>query len=134
MTAEYFPSQPRWQFGYALETSGWKSLGQGRHRAVWHRGNCVIKVPLNMSGLSDNTYERSQWSRYRDRGYIKYASCRMIGNFLLLMEYAKFVGPISDGDGYIPYEKVPEWAYSVDCWQVGYNKKLEIVAYDYGLT
>ena len=129
-----FPNRPRLQFQKILKASGWKYIGPGRHREVWHRGNYVIKIPLCMNGLSDNFHERSVWSKHRDHGYIKYASCRMVGNFLLLMEYARFVGPDSDETGYFTYSKSPEWGYSIDCGQIGYNKRGRIVAYDYGLT
>ena len=99
---------------------------------VFRHGDFVIKVPLNEEGLHDNWRERSVWLRYgKTRGYIKYARCRLWGP-LLVMEYAKYPGPGTEEDGYLPLKNCPEWAYAVDCWQVGYNKSGEIVAYDYG--
>lgn len=111
-------------------------LGEGRNRQVWRRGNYVVKVPLNEYGIGDNYHEADTYRRsLREKMPCKYARCRLVGpnSTLLVMEYTKYVGPLSDQDGYIVYENCPTWAYSLDCWQVGYNRAGEIVAYDYGL-
>lgn len=55
------------------------------------------------------------------------------------MEYAAYPGPHSIPDmigaqwDYIPYQYQPEWCGAIDCRQVGYNIRGEIVAYDYGI-
>jgi hypothetical protein len=87
-------------------------IGEGRHRRVYQHGNYVIKVPLNEWGETDNWRERDLWLEYGyDRGYVKYARCRLLGN-VLVMQRANFPGPLSEPNGYIPWDKCPEWAYS----------------------
>lgn len=114
-------------------TPKWEYVGTGRHRQVWRRGDYVIKVPMSERGVHDNWHERRMWLKYRKSDYIPYASCRLIGNFFLLMEYAHNIGPLSDERGHIPFNKLPEWASYVDSQQVGYNRHGQIVAYDYGV-
>jgi|SRR5579859_2584968 len=107
-------------------------LGSGRHRSVWRHGNYVIKVPMCEKGIYDNFHERYVWlNRNANRfSWAKYARCRLIG-VILIMEYARYPGPLSDSNGFIPFDKVPDWASYIDCQQVGYNRRGEIVAYDY---
>lgn len=112
-------------------------IGEGRNRAVWRigsKGSHVIKIPLNEYGVGDNFHEAETYRRSKGkRTYVQYAQCRLFGETCLIMEYAGYIGPKSDENGYIKLENCPEWAYSVDCWQVGYNRNGRIVAYDYGL-
>jgi hypothetical protein len=130
-----FPNRPRLQFQKILKATGWKYIGLGRHREVWHRGNYVLKIPLSLKGLEDNWRERHTWKIYQNIDFeIKYAACRLYGNFLLIMEYAQFVGPLSDDSGFISFKTGPEWMYRIDCCQVGYNRHGQIVAYDYGIN
>lgn len=115
---------------------GYILLGEGRNRQVWRRGNYVIKFPLNTYGVDDNCHEASTYQESLRRPmYCKYARCRLVLPLgtVLVMEYARYVGPKSDETGYITLPDCPEWAYSIDCWQVGYNRRGEIVAYDYGI-
>lgn len=112
----------------------WEFIGQSRHRAVWRHGNYVIKVPVCEEGVHDNLHEAHVW-QIRDHkrySWAKYARCRLIG-VILVMEYARYPGPLSEESGHIPFKKCPEWAYFIDCQQVGYNRRGEIVAYDYGI-
>jgi hypothetical protein len=115
-----------------INMKAFEYLGSGRHRAVWRHGKYVIKIPINENGIYDNWHERDTWKQYGESGgCFKYARCRLLGN-ILIMEYASYPGPLSDENGYIPLQNCPEWAYSLDCHQVGYNQKGAIVAYDYG--
>lgn len=109
-------------------------LGTGRHRAVWRCKDYVVKMPINQGGIDSNLREASLWERRGQDPYIHYARCHLIPHsVILVMEYAQYLGSLSDDTGYIGLTKVPEWAYAVDGWQVGYNKRGQIVAYDYGL-
>lgn len=109
-------------------------IGQGRHRQVWRRNNSnyVIKVPTCIRGIHDNYTEAETYKRsLKEDMYCRYAKCRLVGS-LLIMEYAKHIGPTSDENGYIAWNDSPQWAGAVDCNQVGYNSRGQIVAYDYG--
>jgi hypothetical protein len=105
-------------------------LGSGRNRAVWRHGSFVVKIPLNEKGEHDN-YHEARISKSDTVSGISYARCRLLGS-ILVMQYARYQGPASDSDGYIPAQNLPAWASYVDCQQVGYNKAGKIVAYDYG--
>jgi hypothetical protein len=109
-----------------MSSCNWVYLGQGRNRIVWRRGNIVVKVPLNWNGLTDNWHERDTWLRERTRGYIPLASCRLYHNYALVMEYVKSY--------YSGADQMPRWVMSVDCGQVGHNKRGQLLAYDYGIT
>jgi hypothetical protein len=108
-------------------------IGCGRNRMVFRHGNYVIKIPLNDHGVDDNYQERDVWTqpRYADVRP-QYARCRLLGT-ILIMQFAQFQGPLSDDAGYIAMADCPEWAYAIDCCQVGYNRYGNIVAYDYGI-
>ncbi len=98
-------------------------IGCGRHRAVWRHGNYVVKVPFCEEGIADNHQERFFWNKYGyERGYVKYARCRLVGS-ILVMQYVTYPPQ---------YTGLPEWTYAVDCFQVGYNRMNQLVAYDYG--
>lgn len=107
-------------------------IGEGRQRRVYRHGNYVVKIPINRNGVHDNWHEYEVFKHRETYGYIQYARCRLLGD-ILIMQYARCVGPLSDSSGYIPMSVCPEWAYSVDCCQVGYNRFGQIVAYDYGI-
>lgn len=98
-------------------------IGCGRNRAVFRRGRVVVKVPINAAGVDDNLYEVSLFERYgQTKGYVPYARCRRAG-LLLVMEYVMHVGWHSNQ---------PSWCPSVDCGQLGKNRKGRLVAYDFG--
>jgi len=94
----------------------------GRSRATFVSKHCVIKFPLNMAGLLDNSHE----ARYKDETTAKGRKV-MLGDFLCVMqerlEYPteRLVNP-------------PSWVYSVDCMQVGFDKKGNLKAYDFGFN
>jgi hypothetical protein len=111
----------------------YKYIGSGASRAVFKHHNYVIKIPHTCKGVFDNERERHLWMirRYPYHREFSYARCRLYG-FILVMQYAHFPIPgKTDGDGFVPYEHLPEWASFIDCQQVGYNRFGELVAYDY---
>lgn len=117
-----------------LAANGWEYLSMGRHREGWRRNHYVFKIPINEAGVHSNLQERHRWQRYgTTKGYVPYASCRLVAGVFLVMEYALYPGPNSDDAGYVATAQLPEWAMSVDCYQLGYNRKGVLVAYDYGV-
>ena len=112
-----------------LTTLSFELVGSGRHRETWRRGNCVIKIPLCNYGVEDNWQERKLWLKYRttDKDDVQYARCRLIANWLLMMEYVE------------PYHRtkcfqdLPKWTHYIDCGQVGFNRRGKLLAYDYGV-
>lgn len=113
----------------------WKYLGSGRHRVVWLLpSGYVIKIPSDGYGEAANIREANykknivcNIARRIFRNQWKVARCRLIPDtFVLVME---FVTCYSDLD--ITYEQLPKWAKEVDCSQVGYNSRGELVAYDF---
>lgn len=111
-----------------LDIIGLKYLGSGRHRDVYllPSGKNVIKVPSSRDGVASNhreariRYEKDPWT---DKEKV-YARCRIIpGTNFLVMEY---IDPV------ISCNNLPKWTNCIDCGQVGYNRKGELKAYDYG--
>lgn len=94
----------------------------GRSRATFTSKHCVIKFPLNIAGLIDNGHE----ARYNDETTAKGRKI-MLGDFVCVMQErltypeSRLVNP-------------PSWVYSVDCMQVGYDKKGRLKAYDFGFN
>ena len=100
-----------------------KLIGIGRNRKVYEHGDYVIKVPLNKKGEADNMYEAETFKKEGDKGYIKYARCRLLKNYLVMIKLKTDIGS---------NHKLSEWTDWVDCAQVGYDKKGNLLAYDYG--
>ena len=101
----------------------------GRTRAVFDRGDgYVIKVPLNGEGFLSNSREVNSYGM--EDPYIPTAECweetdhsvNKDGLSVLIMEKVKVT--------FANYKDMPDWVGSVDCGQVGYNRKGELVAYD----
>jgi len=105
-------------------------LGTGRNRSVYDMGNgWVVKVPINAFGLEDNLAESKIYTDTKEDpdGYlVKYAECSHFNYKDLPIVRMEKVKPVICKTG------LPEWTDYVDCGQVGYNKKGELVAYDYG--
>jgi len=104
-----------------------KVLGEGRNRITFELNDrFVLKVPLNEYGVLDNETEAKMY-RNRSDGDIRLARCRKVLNSfglpLLVMERV-------DIDSVESLE-LPHWVDFIDCSQVGYTKKGELVAYDY---
>jgi hypothetical protein len=100
-------------------------LGVGRNRVAFllPSGKYVLKVPRNDAGVADNYHEA------RFGGTWNYAKCKLVnlcGISCLIMEYLDYE-PI-----YEEYDLLPDWTMSVDCCQVGYNRKGKLLAYDFG--
>lgn len=100
-----------------------KLLGIGRNREVFlsPSGKYVVKVPINDLGIYDNAYEAELFAKYGRKDHL--AKCRLIGK-VLVMEYIEIHR--------MKYNELPEWVLSVDCLQVGFNRKGQLLAYDYG--
>lgn len=100
-------------------TKGLQFIGDGRNRKAYRHKGYVIKVPLNVFGMLDNEIEAKAFKRYGEE--FPYARCKLIG-VCLVMEYVEHT-----------WEKnLPDWVMSIDCGQVGYNRKGKLLAYDYG--
>lgn len=108
---------------------GRKFLGAGTNRETYlsRSGKYVFKVqspdvlsPYN--GLTHNMREAADYNnKDKDNFLIKMARCRLFRD-ILIMEY---VEPVTKWQG------LPPWVSYVDCGQVGYNCKGELVAYDW---
>lgn len=112
--------------------SKYEYLGSGLSRAVFKlKGNHVLKFPLNPKGERDNDWEGSVCTNIGKSDpdeEVQYPNTRHfdIGGFICcVMEY---VTPVTDTADV----KLPDWVNNVDCTQVGYNKRGNLVAYDYG--
>lgn len=104
----------------------------GRNRIVYIFTTYVIKLPTCLDGFSDNDWEGSISNANDDPEEIRYARTRLIYKNeipILYMEYVVYAceKTITKRLGYYPY-----WVNSVDCGQVGFNKKGKLVAFDYG--
>ena len=120
-------------------TSKLEYIGKGRHRCAYKTksGRYVIKVPHYDkdeqdepdSGFGDggelaNIREAEDYLHRHPQDEVKYAACRIVnveGVSLLMMEYVE--EPRSSN--------LPDWVHQIDCGQVGYNHKGELVAYDW---
>lgn len=105
----------------------YKFLGEGRTRAAFltPSGDYVIKVPIDEMGFVDNFREYRMWQQFNKwipKEYL--ARCKLhLDSGILVMEV---VNPT-----YVPMDGRPAWVDSIDCGQVGYNRKGKLVAYDY---
>ncbi len=101
---------------------------------VFQSQNFVIKVPHVPEGEVANQLE---YANYKAEPSNK-ARCRLIklnGLQVIVMEKVRRVHDPSPSRREPPEEPWPEdppaWVYRVDAHQVGYNRKGELVAYDY---
>ena len=97
--------------------------GQGRLGFDTGRGY-VVKLPWNYKGDEHNISEYVRW-RHREQFCAEFARCRLTvisGINVLVME--KVTEPAPDFE-------YPEWTCAIDCQQVGFNRKGQLVAYDY---
>lgn len=111
--------------------SGDELIGYGRTRICFAGGkNRVVKIPFTREGYRASSNEVTTYENFQKNpagDWTPIAECRFFqlpfSNIPLLsmerlVEFPKFG------------ELLPEWTYSVDCGQVGYNSKGELVAYD----
>lgn len=92
----------------------------GRNRACFYSKHCVIKFPLNMNGVIDNKWEAS----YKDSTCAKGKIVIFKGVELLIQEKLSY--PKN-------FKNLPDWVDFVDCMQVGYDKRGNLKAYDFGI-
>jgi hypothetical protein len=113
------------KFQEYLESVGFQCLDSGDSRIAYQRGNVVIKVPRNTSGIVDNDVESCVWHLYKNsptpEGFYL-APCRLLKNGALMMV------AVDTEDKSDP----PAWAENIDGCQVGLYKQRH-VAYDYAL-
>jgi hypothetical protein len=108
-----------------------KTFEFGRNRAVFFYPTFVVKLPITHDGIVDNDWEGSisGGGRYD----VQLARTRMfyVGDFpVVLMERIDEATDVSIRQrlGYLP-----DWVNSVDGGQVGFNRKGDLLAFDYGL-
>lgn len=97
----------------------------GRNRCVLIMNSYVIKFPITFDGHADNDWEGSISST--DESYIQMARTRLAYVDHTPVVFMELVKQAKES-----YEQLPDWVGSVDCKQVGYNRKGKLVAYDYG--
>jgi hypothetical protein len=100
----------------------------GRNRTTFIFRTYVVKLPRNHGGLGDNDWEGSiSNAEDSDPNDVQYARTRLVyvGEIPII-----FMERVTHAYG----ERLPEWAMSVDCGQVGYTRSGRLVAYDYGLN
>lgn len=89
----------------------------------------VIKIPRCDRGIADNHREvRAFRLHQQGRSDVPIASCRLfyadplVGLPLLMMRY------VSQAD--LDPKDLPPWSYTVDCFQIGFDRLNRLVAYD----
>lgn len=104
-------------------------LGAGRTRIVFALDeDRIVKIPFSNEGLSASGNEAMQCEAYSKTGEgIPVADCEFVlfagvGIEVLVMERLRSFPARAD--------ELPGWADFVDCRQVGYNSKGELVAFD----
>lgn len=91
----------------------------GRNRATFFSKHCVIKFPLNNAGWSDNDWEASCRHETLARGrFIQ------IADFVCVIQ-EKLTMPARS-------TKHPSWVDGIDGGQVGYDRRGNLRAYDFG--
>lgn len=106
---------------------------QGRNRNVFELLHCVVKLPKNPDGYTDNDWEGSvsnSSQTYNSRNHIQYPRKHLI--------YIQDI-PVLFMEKIIPVDwsvestdNFPAWVSQVDCAQVGYTNQGRLVAFDYG--
>lgn len=109
----------------------------GRNRNVFKMpGGYVVKLPSGMNGIADNDWEgsvsNSEEGTGFDVGYVQYARTRMCYYKDIPIVFMEYVEYLNKEKIVKRFGKEPEWCYSVDCGQVGINKRGRLVAFDYG--
>lgn len=93
----------------------------GRNRAVFISKFCVIKIPINDNGVLDNDWEASVISDTTAKG-----RWLEIEGLVCCMQQKL--------NTEVVYKDLPDWVNSVDCRQVGYDRKGNLRAYDFGIS
>lgn len=98
-------------------------IGMGCNRATFRISpNNVIKILLNDFGFNDNSFE-ARSKKNIDFGIPRSKIILVDDIPLLVMEY---IEPVIFDD----ITNYPEWSDFVDCRQIGYNNKGQLLAYD----
>jgi hypothetical protein len=108
----------------ALVSKGYTVAGTGSKRCAYvcPEKKHVIKIPVTEIGIMENFFEDKKFKSGAYPG--KVARCMLVANNLVIMEYVEPV--VLTKETVLPY-----WCKEFDN-QVGYNKKGQLVAYDYG--
>lgn len=96
----------------------------GRNRATFISSHCVIKFPLNFDGIADNAWEAAS----HEEPYLAKGRPLWIGDFNCVVQ-ERLTMPRFDKHTSRNY---PDWVREIDCAQVGYDKKGQLKAYDFG--
>lgn len=105
----------------------------GRNRNVFDMGTYVVKVPKNFDGLIDNDWEGSVSNSEDGLDQVQFARTRIAYRGDVPVVFMEYVEPASTSEIVARLGHEPDWVMSVDCGQVGFNLKGELVAYDYGI-
>ena len=121
------PDRSRYTYWDGQTIDGWDYLGAGGSRMTFTRpgSKYVLKIPVSKMGIRCNEEEANAFRADKRR----LARCRMIvlsGLKCLLMEKLD-VSDIYNRLG----REAPSWTCHMDGLQIGYNRKKELVAYDY---
>lgn len=93
----------------------------GRHRAAFISKHCVIKFPLCDKGIADNSYEATSTDEVNAK-----TKLINVGDFPCAIQ-ERLVMPTSE-----QRKEFPSWTDFIDCCQVGFDKKGNLKAYDFG--
>lgn len=120
-----------------LRKKGYTYCGSGWSRECFLSPNeqWVVKIPKNKQGIYCNKDEYSLWlSRERNPSRFdpRLARCKLMRDNLLVMESLnigdkKLIDFLSDYDN---IQSNP-WLHEIDRYQVGINRKGQMVAFDY---
>ncbi len=107
---------------------GHKPLAYGKDRLTFDLGDMVLKIPRRPDYVKINECEAELYMRARQPGHKFFGrlaeTCLLIIRDIPCILMEKLI-PLEDG-------QEPEWAYDVDCAQVGLNPRTgEILAYDF---
>lgn len=108
---------------------------EGRNRRVYVMRNYVVKVPRNGDGIADNDWEGSvsNCEQYPQSDYqVQYARTRMFVVSDVPIVLMERVTEATSKEIVLRLRREPQWTWSVDGGQVGFNKRGRLVAYDYG--
>lgn len=112
-------------------------FGRGRHRTVFASDKYVVKIPHHEEGQKANEEEHQRYVTASAEDKLRMAKCKLkeIGGLkVVIMERVQRAYDLCD---YTPREadlpdECPEWIdEDVDCRQVGYDRKGNLVAFDY---
>lgn len=107
-----------------------KEVAQGRHRRVFisKDGLTVYKVPYAPSGEDANIYELENQGDLTAETWLHEKLTRELGVHVI---QAEFVRDISAKELRRLTKEQRDWAFSLDCFQVGYTADGRLVAYDW---